>query len=68
MLLNSLKSNNDEDVIIDTAEEEKLMIDNLERETSHLFRELKEEDKKNAREIKNMQEEITDLRIGIKQK
>ena len=32
------------------------MIENLEKETNHLFRELKEEDKKNAREIRNMQE------------
>ena len=33
-----------------------------------MFRELKEEDKKNAREIKSMQEEIGLLRISIKQK
>lgn len=46
---NALKSNEDEDLIIDTHEEEKLMVDNLEKETNHLFRELKEEDKKNAK-------------------
>lgn len=44
------------------------MIENLEKETNHLFRELKEEDKKNAKEIKNMQEEIALLRVYIKQK
>jgi hypothetical protein len=32
------------------------MVDNLEKETNHLFKELKEEDKKNAKEIRNMQE------------
>lgn len=40
----------------------------MEKETNHLFRELKEEDKKNAKEIKNMQEEIALLRVYIKQK
>ena len=44
------------------------MIENLEKETHHLFRELKEEDKKNAKEIKSMQEEIGLLRVYIKQK
>ena len=44
------------------------MVENLEKETNHLFRELKEEDKKNAKEIKSMQEEIATLRVFIKQK
>lgn len=67
-ITNSLKSNGEDDLIIDTQEEEKLMIENLEKENNHLFRELKEEDKKNAKEIRNMQEEIALLRIYIKQK
>ena len=33
-----------------------------------MFRELKDEDKKNAKEIKSMQEEIAMLRVYIKQK
>ena len=65
---NSLKSSGQDDIEIDIQEEEKLMIDNLEKETNHLFRELKEEDKKNAKEIRNMQEEIATLRVYIKQK
>ncbi len=65
---NAVKSNGEEDLIIDTQEEEKLMVENLEKETNHLFRELKEEDKKNAKEIKNIQEEIAVLRVYIKQK
>lgn len=48
-ITNALKSNGDEDLIIDTQEEEKLMVENLEKETNHLFKELKEEDKKNAK-------------------
>ena len=67
-ITNALKSNGEDDLIIDTHEEEKLMVENLEKETNHLFRELKEEDKKNAKEIKSMQEEIATLRVFIKQK
>jgi hypothetical protein len=44
------------------------MVENLEKETNHLFKELKEEDKKNAKEIKSMQEEIAGFRVSIKQK
>ena len=55
-ITNAIKVNGEDDLIIDTQEEEQLMIDNLEKETNHLFRELKEEDKKNAKEIKSMQE------------
>lgn len=67
-ITNALKSCGEDELIIDSVEEEKLMVDNLEKETNHLFRELKEEDKKNAKEIRSMQEEIALLRVNIKQK
>ena len=39
---NAVKVNGEEDLIIDTQEEEQLMVENLEKETNHLFRELKD--------------------------
>ena len=52
---NAVKVSGEDDLIIDTQEEQQLMIQNLEKETNHLFRQLKEEDKKNAKQIKGMQ-------------
>lgn len=35
---NAIKSSGEDDLIIDTQEEERLMVENLEKETNHLFR------------------------------
>ena len=58
----------EEDLIIDTQEEEQLMIDNLQKQNIHLFKELKELDKKHAKELKMAQESIALLRIEINKK
>ena len=68
MLLSDLKLQNDDEAIIDTAEEEQLMMDNLEKEADYLMIELKEVDRRHAREVKAIQEEIKDLRVSILQK
>ena len=57
-----------DDNVIDIGKEEEIMIQNLQLETNHLTKELAEQKRRNMMELRQIQEEILELRIIIKQK
>ena len=61
-------SNNNNQDYLDLSKQEEVMLKNLQIEKQMLVRELAEEQRKNSKEIKQIQDQILSFRIMIKDK
>lgn len=63
-----ISPSHEEDTVFDTHAEERLLVENLLKEVELLNRDIREEDNRNAKRIKAVQDDISAFRIAITEK